>query len=198
MGPVLTQQRGLAPSWSLAVPSQGLARPCLVRADEVVPAAIPDLGAAMLGAGGAGRANTPLGRPGPGPGGWGGPELPADPRGTAAGRRGEGCWAWACPELPSSRQPGTRGKPRLGWAETWGWVLCCHTNIWGGESLRTLRSGPGHFSPAWFSFLQPCVKAWVLSESGFSRGQWCWDQEAFGKRSKLKRKHSANRYKFCS
>lgn len=90
LGSVLTQQRGLAPSWSLAVPSQGLARPCLVRADEAVPGAIPDLGAAMLGAGGAGRANTPLGRPRSRSRGLGCPELPADPRGTAAGRGSEG------------------------------------------------------------------------------------------------------------
>lgn len=90
MGPVLTHQRELAPSWTLAGHPQNLAWPCLVRADEVVLGAILELSAAMPGVGRERRVEAPLRRSGSCPGCW---RVNCPVGDTAEGTKGKRCWA---------------------------------------------------------------------------------------------------------
>lgn len=147
MEPVLTQQRGPAPSWTLAVHPPGPAPPCLVWAGEAVPGAITDPGAAIAAAGRAGRANVALG----------GGRLPA----LAAGE--------------ASRQPGARGEaPAAGFR---GRVAPskrrrCHAESREGRAGPCRNMGMGFVPPHGYlgevgGLVGPCVP-WAVGPGCFS------------------------------
>lgn len=164
--PILTKQRRLAPSWTLAIP---LRQPCLVRVDEVVPGAMLELG----GVGGAGRAKAP----------WGA-KVPALDVGKALKGTAGGlppAWfagVWGVPLAAVPGPPVSPGKRRWCRSGNWeatagtcqnrglGFVLPHEYLLGACRFLRALSA----FSPAWLAFLQTWVTACGLSENGFLCG----------------------------